>query len=87
MANRRQLKKSIKLVTGELFADCVALEMCGQGRSEELRAVMADLLALNADHVSRLSHVEKGQEKLFFKKLREEFTAKANALSERIVKA
>ena len=25
MANRKQLKKSIKMITGDLFADCVAL--------------------------------------------------------------
>ena len=28
MANRKQLKKSIKMITGDLFADCVALSMC-----------------------------------------------------------
>ena len=27
MANRKQLKKSIKMITGDLFADCVALSM------------------------------------------------------------
>ena len=30
MANRKQLKKSVKSITGERFADCVALSMCNQ---------------------------------------------------------
>lgn len=87
MANRKRLKKSIKIVTGELFADCVTLAHIGQGDSEKLQNLMVEVLTLHSDFVARLSHVEKGNEKLFFKKLREEFTEKVNDLSERIVKA
>lgn len=87
MASRKQLKKSIKLVTSELFTDCIALSLCKQGDSETLDQLMTELLALNADYVSRLSHVERGSERLFFKKLREEFTEKVNDLGERIIKA
>lgn len=87
MASRKHLKKSIKLVTSELFTDCIALSLCKQGDSETLDALMTEIIALNADYVSRLSHVERGSERLFFKKLREEFTEKVNDISERIVKA
>ena len=76
MANRKRLKKSIKIVTGELFADCVALAHIGQGDSEKLQGLMVEVLALH--FVARLSHVEKGEEKKFFKKLRDEFTQKVN---------
>ncbi|MBD9027497.1 MAG: hypothetical protein EGQ96_03015 [Prevotella sp.] len=87
MANRKRLKKSIKIVTGELFADCVALAHIGQGDSEKLQGLMVEVLALHSDFVARLSHVEKGEEKKFFKKLRDEFTQKVNDLSNRIVEA
>lgn len=87
MANRRQLKKALKNVTGELFADCVALGMCEQVNKETLDEIMADIIALHTDYVSRLSHTEKGSEKKFYQKLRSEFVEKANAISERIVKA
>lgn len=87
MASRKQLKKSIKLVTSELFIDCIALSLCKQGDSETLDALMAEIIAINTDYVSRLSHVERGSERFFFKKLREEFTEKVNDISERIVKA
>lgn len=87
MANRKNLKKTIKYVTGELFADCAALTLCQECDDATLSALMAEIIDLHNDFVSRLSHVEKGQEKLFFKKLHEEFTAKADALCDRIVKA
>lgn len=87
MANRKRLKKSINIISSELFADCVALSMCNQANKEELNKLMAEILELRAEYVARISHTEKGQERLFYKKLREEFTSKVNDLSERIVKA
>ncbi len=87
MANKRRLKKSIATVTGELFADCVALSLCGHDNEAELKALMADILATHNEYVARLSHIEKGSERLYIKKLREEFTDKVNELTQRIVKA
>ncbi len=87
MANRKRLKKSIKIVTGELFADCVALSLCQQGNEEKLQGIMAEILVLHNDYVARISHVEKGSERLFFRKLRSEFTEKVNNISDRIVEA
>lgn len=87
MANRKQLKKSIKMITGDLFADCVALSMCQQGNQEQLDALMMEVIALHSEYVARISHTEKGAERLFYKKLKDEFTAKVNDLSQRIVQA
>ena len=87
MASRKRLKKSINLICGELFADCVALSMCGQADKETLSGFMAEVLAIRAEYVARISHTEKGQERLFYKKLRTEFTDKVNELSDRIIKA
>ncbi len=87
MASRRRLKKSIKLICSELFADCVALSMCGQATREKSEQHMAEILAIHSDFVSRISHTQKGAEKLFYKKLRAEFTEKVNALSESIIKS
>ncbi|GAY31231.1 hypothetical protein IMSAGC014_00049 [Bacteroidaceae bacterium] len=87
MANRKHLKKSIKAVTSELLADCVMLSLCQQGQQEVIDRIMAEILELHNDYVARISHTEKGQEKLFYKKLREEFAAKVCDLSERLIKA
>ena len=75
------------MISGELFVDCVALSMCNQANKEELQALMAEVIQIRSEYIARISHTEKGQERLFYKKLRDEFTEKVNALSERIVKA
>jgi hypothetical protein len=87
MANRKQLKKSINMICGELFADCVALCMCSQGNNEKYSLLMAEVLNLRADFVARISHADKLRAAFYFKKLREDFTTKVNDLSERIVNA
>ena len=60
MANRKQLKKSIKMITGDLFADCVALSMCQQADQATLDSLMKEIIALHGDFVARISHTEKG---------------------------
>lgn len=87
MANRKNLKKQIKNVTSELFADCVVLSLCGEEERAKMEPIMAEVLALHNDYVARISHTEKKQEKLFYKKLRQEFSEKACEISQRIIKA
>ncbi len=87
MANRRKLKKNIKQITGDLFADCVALSMCQQADQATLDNLMKEVLALHTEYVSRISHTEKKAEHEFYQNLKQEFTQKVNDLSERIVKA
>lgn len=87
MASRRFLKKQINEVCGELFADCVALKMCEQCADEIVNQAMAEILQLRLEFVARISHTEKGSVRLFYKKLREEFTAQAEAISRKIIEA
>ena len=87
MSSKRKLKKAVKNICGDLFADCVALSMCQPENDEKLKELMTMVMATYQDYVARLSHVETGQEKVFFKKLRSEFTQQANKLSDEIIKA
>lgn len=87
MANRKQLKKSIKMITGDLFADCVALSMCQQADQATLDSLMKEIIALHGDFVARISHTEKGSEHAFYAQLKKEFNEKVNDLNERIIKA
>ena len=87
MANRKQLKKSIRKITGELFADCVALSLCQQADRDKLEQLMQEVLNVHNDYVARISHTEPGSVKLYYKKLKQEFTEKVNDLSERIIQA
>ena len=85
MASRKDLKKQINNICGELFADCVALKMCEQGNDEQLNEVMLEIWDLRREYVSRISHTEKLSERVFYKKLRAEFSEKAEALSKKII--
>ena len=87
MANRKQLKKSIRKITGELFADCVALSLCQQADRDKLEQMMQEVLNVHNDYVARISHTEPGSVKMYYKKLKQEFTEKVNDLSERIIQA
>ena len=49
MANRKQLKKSIRKITGELFADCVALSLCHQADQEKLEQLMQEVMEIHSE--------------------------------------
>lgn len=87
MASRRTLKKTVKFLTGELFADCVALSMCQQCDKDKLHELMADIIKLHTDFVSRISHTERGAERAFYRKFHSEFRQQLGELGERIMKA
>lgn len=87
MASRKNLKKAIKNICGELLADCVALRMVDQANTDVLDGLMVNILNLNNEFVARINHTEKGSERTFYKKLREEFTDQVNAIAEDIAKA
>lgn len=85
MASRKNLKKNVKNLCADLFADCVALSMCDSADRAALEGLMAEIIELNSEYVSRISHTERGSEKLFYRKLRAEFAEKAKNLGERII--
>lgn len=87
MASRRQLKKHVKYVTGELLADCIALSLCQNADNDKLSQIMTEIVKLHTDFVSRISHTERGSERVFYRKFHEEFVQQVNDLGERILKA
>ena len=87
MASRKELKKSIKNACGELFTDCVVLSKCEGANIEALQQIELKLIAVYNEYVARISHTQKGAEKIFYKKLIAEFTETINELAEDIVKA
>lgn len=47
------------MITGDLFADCVALSMCQQADRTVLDELMKEVIALHGEYVARISHTEK----------------------------
>ena len=74
MANRKDLKKAINYIAGELFTECI---ICSLNLSEEGKQkadkVMTDILNMQNEFISRISHTEPGNVKGFYKKLKSDF--------------
>ena len=85
MGSRKQLKKSVKRVTGELFADCVVLSRCTGADTAHLQELMKEVIDIHTDYVARISHTDKAKAKAYYAHFKTEFTKKVNDLSERII--
>lgn len=81
MANRKDLKKAINYIAGELFTECI---ICSLNLSEEGKQkadkVMTDILNMQNEFISRISHTEPGNVKGFYKKLREDFSTQVDGI-------
>ena len=82
---RREIKKDINSLCGDLFAECVALLQYKENiEKKDVENVMLTILQMQNDMISRLSHVEPGSTKLFFKKMREDLLARTEDIVEQI---
>ena len=86
MAKRRELKKGINFLCGELFAECVAITHYQKPVSQQdIDNVMTGILHLQNDMLNRVSHVEPGMKpKDYFKKLRADMIHETDEIVEQI---
>jgi len=72
MANKRQLKRAINMMCGELIVECVAISHGHKNvNNDDVNNVLKSVLLLQDSMISRISHPEPGMPaKEFFKKLR-----------------
>lgn len=85
MASRRKLKKVVKGISESLLCDCIALSMTEDIDNQSISEITSEVMALEKEYVMRISHTERGSEKLFYKKLRDEFAERANDLAARLI--
>ena len=79
MASRRNLKKTVNYITGELFTECVVhLNYVPGTNKEKAQNLMADILKTQDEFISRISHTEPGNVKGFYKNFYVEFNQKVN---------
>ncbi len=82
---RRELKKTINYLCGELYAECVAMLAYHRVHSlADIENIMHSILSMQNDLICRLSHVEPGSTKLFFKKLRQDMIARTEEIVEQL---
>ena len=87
MASRRQLKKNVNYIAGELFAECLVSSLLIPGTDKDKAdQLMADILRMQDEFISRISHTEPGNVKGFYKKFRSDFNAKINEIIDALEK-
>ena len=79
MAKRRELKKNVNYIAGELFSECLT----DKKKADEL---MVEIMKMQDEFISRISHTEPGNVKGFYKKFRSDFNAKVNEIIDAIAK-
>lgn len=87
MANKRNLKRNINYVCGELFSEAVAASMYSSKATEEdVNALLASILVIHNDYVRRVSHQEPGlSPKLFYKDLVNNFNKQVSEIVDQVV--
>lgn len=87
MASRKELKKNVNYITGELFAECLVNSLYVPGTDKDKAdQLMAEILKMQDEFISRISHTEPGNVKGFYKKFRSDFNAKVNEIIEALGK-
>ena len=74
MASKRTIKKQINHIASELFTECLIQSLYVPGTDKaKADALMGRILTLQDEYLKRVCHIEPGNDKLFFKKLKESF--------------
>ena len=84
MANKRSLKRSITLISEELFAECVAASLYGHN-PESAEALIFSIIKMQDHFIRRISHPEPGiPARVYYKDLREKFAAQVGEIIDQI---
>lgn len=85
MANKRNLKRNINYVCGELFSEVVASSYTAKADEENVKALLTSILVIHNDYIRRVSHVEPGMKaKTFFSNLTNSFNKQASEIVDQI---
>ncbi len=87
MAKRRDLKKNVNYVAGELFAECAVHRMLFPNiDKQQIDNLMTEILKMQDEFIKRISYTEPGNVKGFYKKFHTDFSNKVNEIIEGIEK-
>lgn len=86
MTNKRDLKRTIHYVCGDLLAECVAASLYSEKpEKENIDALLTSILTLQNQYVKRVSHPEPGmKQKDYFKDLIAQFNADVSEIVDQI---
>ena len=80
MANKRDIKKSINYVLGDLFQECILLKIFKKADNAKVDEVLTDILNLQNEFLARANHPQPGNVKAYFRKLYSDFGDSVEAI-------
>ena len=87
MAKRKDLKQFVNEVSSALFAECLAAKLYVKGVNPLLAdELLTEILTVQDDFLSRISHTQPGNVKGFYKQFHEEFDQKVTEIIDAIDK-
>ena len=87
MAKRRELKKNVNYIAGELFSECLINSKFIPGTDKKKAdELMVEIMKMQDEFISRIGHTEPGNMKGYSKKLRSDFKAEVNEIIDAIAK-
>jgi len=87
MASRRNLKKDISYVIGDLFTECLIYKELVPGTDKNAAdELIIELLKIDDEFTTRISHTEPGNAKQYYRTLYKDFNECIAQVTEKLVK-
>ncbi|MBO4723855.1 MAG: hypothetical protein J5596_00855 [Bacteroidaceae bacterium] len=87
MASRRNLKKDINYIIGDIFTECLIYKELVPGTDKEAAdALIVDLLRIDNDFNARISHTEPGKAKEYYRALIKDFQTEITKVIDKLTK-
>lgn len=87
MASRRNLKKDINYIIGDIFTECLIYKELVPGTDKEAAdALIVDLLRIDNDFTARISHTEPGKAKEYYRALVKDFQKEITQVIDKLTK-
>ena len=87
MASRRNLKKDINYIIGDIFTECLIYKELVPGTDKEAAdTLIVDLLRIDNDFTARISHTEPGKAKEYYRALVKDFQKEITQVIDKLTK-
>ena len=87
MASRREVKRDISYVIGDIFTECLIYKELVPGTDkEEAEKLIVDLLRIDNDFTARISHTEPGKAKEYYRALIKDFQTQIQEVIDKLTK-
>ena len=87
MASRRDLKRDISYVIGDIFTECLIYKELVPGTNQkEAEKLIVDLLRIDNEFITRISHTEPGTAKQYYRTLVKDFQKEISTVIDKLTK-